>query len=212
VLAYILDPVVDFMERKGMERRGGIVLVFGLGLLLLAFLLATVVPQLVFQIGELVSRMPDHTEALHKRLENWAQWGMGTACAGEFASDEPLGEARSGIAGNVGECDSSGVELGHRRGLAGWRPGLGSWSGCSWFRFMCFYFLLQKRRIAESWTEYLPVQESKVKEELVFVLRSINDSLIVFFRGQVLVALCVGVLTAVGFTLIGLRYALLLGR
>jgi predicted PurR-regulated permease PerM len=74
-----------------------------------------------------------------------------------------------------------------------------------------FYFLLQKRRIVDHWTEYLPIQESKAKEEAVFILRSINDSLIVFFRGQVLVALCVGVLTAAGFTLIGLKYALLLG-
>ena len=74
-----------------------------------------------------------------------------------------------------------------------------------------FYFLLEKRGIKRNWTDYLPVRESQVKEEIVFVLHSINDCLIVFFRGQVLVAMCVGALLTVGFLLIGLEYAVLLG-
>lgn len=74
-----------------------------------------------------------------------------------------------------------------------------------------FFFLLEQPRIARSWTDYLPVSDPNVKTEAIFVLRSINEALIVFFRGQVLVALCDGVLYAVGFSLIGLPYALLLG-
>ncbi len=41
--------------------------------------------------------------------------------------------------------------------------------------------------------------------------RAINDCMIVFFRGQVLVALCVGTLLAVGYLILGLNYAVLLG-
>jgi predicted PurR-regulated permease PerM len=210
VLAYILDPVVDFLERKRMDRRGAIVLVFGLGIVLVAFVLAIVVPQLVFQIGELVQRVPDHAEALHLRLENWTQWDWIQRLP---ANLRPM---------SVWETHGPALQEMLARAIpavSGWAVGQFS-RMAAWFGFLVgiflvpiyvFYFLLQKRRIVESWTEYLPVQESKVKEELIFVLRSINDSLIVFFRGQVLVALCVGVLTAVGFAAIGLRYALLLG-
>ena len=74
-----------------------------------------------------------------------------------------------------------------------------------------FFFLLEQPRIARCWPDYLPVSDPNVKTEAIFVLRSINEALIVFFRGQVLVALCDGVLYAVGFSLIGLPYALLLG-
>ena len=74
-----------------------------------------------------------------------------------------------------------------------------------------FYFLLEKRGIKRNWTDYLPVRESKIKEEIVFVLHSINDCLIVFFRSQVLVAMCVGALLTIGFLAIGLKYAILLG-
>lgn len=74
-----------------------------------------------------------------------------------------------------------------------------------------FYFLLEKRGIERQWTDYLPVANSRFKDELVFVISNINDCLIVFFRGQVLVALCDGVLYGLGFLIIGLPYALLIG-
>lgn len=74
-----------------------------------------------------------------------------------------------------------------------------------------FYFLLEKKGITRSWADYLPIRESKAKDEVVFVLRAINDCMIVFFRGQVLVASCVGVLLAVAYLILGLNYAVLLG-
>jgi len=71
--------------------------------------------------------------------------------------------------------------------------------------------LQEKPGIQSKWTDYLPLQNSKVKEELVFVLTAVNDYLIAFFRGQLLVAACDGVLYTIGFVAIGLNYALLLG-
>ena len=74
-----------------------------------------------------------------------------------------------------------------------------------------YYFLNEKRAIVESWTKYLPVRESRFKEEAVFIINSINNYLIAFFRGQVVVALFIGALLTVGFLVIQLKYALLLG-
>jgi predicted PurR-regulated permease PerM len=74
-----------------------------------------------------------------------------------------------------------------------------------------FYFLLEKRGIETHWADYLPVKTSGFKDELIFVIKSINDHLISFFRGQVLVAICDGVCYTIGFLLIGLPYAVLLG-
>ena len=74
-----------------------------------------------------------------------------------------------------------------------------------------FYFLLEAQTIQRKWSDYLPLKESKFKEEAVFVLESFNECLVVFFRGQVLVAICVGICLAIGFSLIGLPYGILLG-
>ena len=74
-----------------------------------------------------------------------------------------------------------------------------------------FFFLLEKHGISQRWRDYLPVQDSKFKDELVFVINAINEYLVAFFRGQVLVAMCDGVLYTIGFVLIGLPYAMLIG-
>jgi predicted PurR-regulated permease PerM len=122
------------------------------------------------------------------------------------------------------------VESGQLQSTADWfahvLPKIGRWlfgqvlKVASWFGFLAglvlipvyaFYFLLEKEGIERNWTDYLPVADSSFKNELVFVLRSINDHLIVFFRGQVLVAFCDGALYTVGFLIIGLPYALLIG-
>ena len=74
-----------------------------------------------------------------------------------------------------------------------------------------FYLLLEKHGIVTRWRDYLPVQDSKFKDEMAFIINSINEYLVAFFRGQVLVAICDGVLYTIGFLLIGLPYGLLIG-
>lgn len=103
--------------------------------------------------------------------------------------------------------------------VGGWFVGqlgrVASWfgvvAGLALIPIYAFYFLLEKQGIETRWTDYLPVSDSRLKDEMVWLLKNINDALIVFFRGQVLVAICDGVLYAIGFLLIGLPYALLLG-
>jgi predicted PurR-regulated permease PerM len=92
---------------------------------------------------------------------------------------------------------------------------IGSWlefiAGLALVPFYAFYLLREKRKIRSHWMDYLPMADSKFKDELVFVLGSINDYLIAFFRGQVVVAFFNAVLYTIGFFAIGLPYALLLG-
>src|SRR3954462_8463333 len=83
--------------------------------------------------------------------------------------------------------------------------------GCAMVPVYLFYLLLEKQGIKQSWTDYLPIGESRWKDEAVFILTQINGSLILFFRGQILGALCDGILLTAGFVLIGLDYSLLIG-
>jgi predicted PurR-regulated permease PerM len=210
IIAYILDPVVDFLERKRIPRGRAILLVFTLALVTVLFLLATVVPQLVQQVGDLITRVPDYAAQFGKTLKEWTDkpWIQNLP---ESIRPRNLWEAhgttfQSWVTTALPAATTWVVAQFGR--VASW---LGLLVGLFLVPVYVFYFLLEKRNIVDNWAAYLPVQESRVKEELVFILRSINDSLIVFFRGQVLVAFCVGTLTAIGFGLIGLKYALLLG-
>ena len=57
----------------------------------------------------------------------------------------------------------------------------------------------------------MPLRRSSLRDEVVSVLAEINTSLVGYFRGQIVVAGCNGVLTFIGLWAIGIPYSLVLG-
>ena len=74
-----------------------------------------------------------------------------------------------------------------------------------------YYFLADQDQITKNWHELLPMRRSPLRDEVVSVLSEINTSLVSYFRGQIIVALCNGVLTFIGLAIIGVPKALVLG-
>jgi len=250
VIAYLLDPVVDFIEGKGATRPRAILCVFGLALMIVVALFGSVVPQLVNETRQLALRIPAYAARIEKRSEYWLSHppalvkrlleresgGKGSGGSLTATNEGALPSAtNSPIPATVGSTNAPSFFDGAldneslqtaTKWLARALPKVGAWlfgqfgRVASWFGILAgialvpvytFYFLLEKRGISSRWTDYLPVADSSFKNELVFVLDSINNYLISFFRGQVLVAICDGTLYGVGFIIIGLPYAALIG-
>jgi predicted PurR-regulated permease PerM len=74
-----------------------------------------------------------------------------------------------------------------------------------------FFFLKERPRIEKRWKEYLPLRESPLKDEVAEVLSQINNYIIAYFRGQLLVCLVDGALIGSVLTLLGLNFAPLIG-
>ena len=206
ILAYLLDPVVDFFQRLNIPRTRAILMVFFLAVMLVLMLLATVVPRLITETSTLMEKAPEFSEQLKVKLSDLlatSKLGM----KAKEAWDTQLGEpAQKWLTSALPAVSAWAFE--QLTKVASWA---GLLIGFALVPVYLFYFLLEKKGIQGRWTDYLPVQESRAKEELVFVLTAINDCLVVFFRGQVLVAMCTGTLLAIGFSILGLPYAVLLG-
>jgi predicted PurR-regulated permease PerM len=253
ILAYILDPVVEFLTRKKLPRMCAVLLVLLLGLLALGAIIGSVVPGTIRESRNLINDLPQNARTFRLKAEDFVQnspltrflpagWratatqlvassSSSTNTADTNAPDtgEPvLSASTNGVASSLPAGDtarspaaeqSNDLIVAALKHIAQWIPTqLGkvrSWVessiGFVLMPICLFYFLLEKPRIYRSWANYLPLHESRVKEEAVFVLGAINNCMIVFFRGQVLVALCVGTLLAVGYLILGLNYAVLLG-
>ncbi len=206
ILAYLLDPLVDFFERNKVPRVRAILLVFFLALMTILIGMSTIVPRLIVETQELVSQVPDLAEKVEQKVESWLKksaWGAKAKVAwdGDIGADIQNWLKRA--APEAGRWMVS--QLTKAASL------FGLVIGFAMVPVYLFYFLLEKRGIESHWTNYLPIKESRIKEEAVFILKAINEYLILFFRGQVLVALCDGVMLTIGFFAMGLNYAFLLG-
>jgi len=67
----LLDPVVDFIERKGASRTRAITAVFAMALVLVPALFGSIVPQLVSETRDFAERVPDYASRLGARIEFW---------------------------------------------------------------------------------------------------------------------------------------------
>ncbi|MEK7674572.1 MAG: AI-2E family transporter [Verrucomicrobiota bacterium] len=207
ILACLLDPLVDWVERRlRIPRARAILLVFLVGLALVLALLAGVVPQLIVETRQLIDQVPTYAAKLRGDFSMWLAKSHLGAKAKE-AWDSQYGEAAQTWLTKAVPGISAWL-LAQLTKVASWA---GLLIGLALVPIYSFYFLLEKRGIESKWTDYLPVAKSEFKDEMVFILQSINEYLIAFFRGQVLVALCDGALYTIGFLLIGLPYAMLVG-
>jgi predicted PurR-regulated permease PerM len=75
-----------------------------------------------------------------------------------------------------------------------------------------FFFLLESPKIGSNWSRYLPLRSSPLKEEIVSLFNEINDYLIHFFRGQLLVSLIDGAIVGISlFIFVRLDFSFLIG-
>ncbi len=75
-----------------------------------------------------------------------------------------------------------------------------------------FFFLKEGHSISQNWSKYLPLRASPLKSEIVSLLNEINNYLINFFRGQLLVSLIDGLLIGVCLLIfVRLEFSLLIG-
>lgn len=71
-----------------------------------------------------------------------------------------------------------------------------------------FYFLLETEPIAKNWDKILPLRNSYLKDEIVATLSEINQNVVAFVRGQMLVSLIDAFILGVALSCLGLPYAL----
>ncbi|MDQ6810027.1 MAG: AI-2E family transporter [Verrucomicrobiota bacterium] len=74
-----------------------------------------------------------------------------------------------------------------------------------------FFLLKERPAIERRWKEYLPLRPSPLKDEVATVLIQINNYVIAYFRGQLLVCLVDGLLIGTALTVMGLNFAPLIG-
>lgn len=197
-IAFFLDPAADFLERRGLSRLWAtslIVFVFFLVVTLLALL---IVPRVIDQAVELVRQLP----ALYQRLRDLAEPLVQRAIdatGGSGDSSNMIGsvlEKVASITANVvGALVGGGIILVDVISLLLITP------------IVAFYMLRDWDRIIAAVDGWLPRRYAPtIREQAADIQRVLAG----FVRGQATVCLALAVFYAIGLSLVGLKYGLII--
>ncbi|HQC42899.1 MAG TPA: AI-2E family transporter [Verrucomicrobiota bacterium] len=213
IIACLLDPLVVFLEERKIPRRWGVLLVLLVIGAILALVLAWIIPFLVVEINDFIKNLPLHLSKLQEYWETQIEHLNESLAASGWGDrikitwDQGVSDSLQQWGNNVFALASNWV-LEHMSRILS----LGSFVvGILLVPIYTYYFLVEREAITLRWKNYVPLWESKAKEEVIWFLNTVSESMVVFFRGQVLVALCEGTLLTIGFLCIGMKYAFLIG-
>ncbi|MFQ6576321.1 AI-2E family transporter [Pseudomonas sp. UM16] len=202
LLAYLADPLVDRLERAGLSRTWGVVLVFTLFTLLFTVLLLVLVPMLAKQLVRLYELAPQMLDWLQHQALPWVQTRLGLA-DGFWKFDK----IKAAISGHMGQTsDIVGIIL--SRATASGLALLGWLANLVLIPVVSFYLLRDWDLMMAKISSLLPRQR---EERVVALAGECHEVLGAFVRGQLLVMLALGVIYASGLMLVGLELGLLIG-
>lgn len=212
VIAFILDPLVDRLEARGLRRPFAVAAVMLPLIAALVLICVFGIPAVIDQAEDAFSRLP----AALERVVKWAQ--------AQRAALERLPFFRSG--GGSGALESFSTErvaayLQARQAQIInniWSAVLGVGKGVSIALSLVGYFVLVPVLIIYLLLDYdgmtrraVSLIPPRYRPRLMPLLREYNTLLARYFRGQFIAALIVGVLTWLGLMILGFPYSGLVG-
>ena len=213
ILAYILDPLVDLLERRRVPRTAAIALMAlpVIGVIVLVALV--VVPAIVHQVALLVEELPHYAAAIEGWLDSARTWIIGLAIPGVTESSVPrIDDLDASTMIHFLEQRRSAVAEGGLRAALGIGRGLGTVIAIVGYMvvlpILTFFLLRDWDRLRAALVELIPPER---RPPVLEFLTEYDRLLGRYLRGQLLLALLVGLIIGVGFRIVGFPYALLLG-
>ncbi len=209
VLALLLRPLVDRLEhRLNFRRTTSVVVLYGVVVIVAFGALGLLMPPLVSQLVDFIGYLPTLWDKLSDYVAaHYPDWIE----LGKKQLQNP--SVKSAVDGLLNE---SNALFSHAM------PSLKAAFGgvLDLFTFVThmaivpvylFFFLLMRGASTRRLSDHLPFLNPGVRDDVVFLVSEFVDIIESFFRGQLLIGLCMGVLLATGFTIIGLKFGLFIG-
>jgi predicted PurR-regulated permease PerM len=210
VLGYLLDPIVNGLERIGVRRLGATLLVMVWFTLTLALISILLLPILWRQVENFVAALPGYAITLEGLLSDEIK-RLSRNYGGDFLNKLGLGEDGATIVGAttdlLGQAAQWGV-LFLKSVVTQGAALLDTISLLVVTPVVAFYMLLDWNKMIATIDGLVPVRHRATVRRLAF---EINTAMAGFLRGQSLVCLFLGAWYGIGLSLIGLNFGLLIG-
>lgn len=208
-IAYLLDPLVDRFEQRGIPRSLGIVILLALTLGGVALVALLIVPGVVREVIAFSQELPQHFERLRAVAEPWLT-SHGVEVPHSFEELRQLIQPAADKTGSGEIATRAATVLGT---IGEW-----IWGGTSSIiavigtvlivPVFAFYLLHDFDRMTLGLRDLVPF---RYRPFVVDVAREIDQVLGQFVRGQLLVMLILAVLYSVAYSIAGIRLAVPIG-
>ena len=202
LLFYLLNPLVDLMEKYKINRVLAISIIFVIIAFLLIIGLAVAIPNLQRQVVIFAQNVPSYIEDADRVIDDLVTKRLPDDFRPQL--EQVLAQFSTQATAWASNISSKAVN---------WVSAI--ISGTSQvivaliiMPFMLFYLLRDGKGLRDYITQFLP---NKLREPVGKVLSDVNQQLANYVRGQITVAVIVAVMFIIFFKIIGLRYAVALG-
>jgi len=209
VAALVFRPYFDFLRTK---------LKMPMGLAIVAFFLSALVPLTAFgwffgaliadQISGMVKAFPEWWTRVQEQFRS--QWPQVV----QFFQTTPMGQQITEFAEAQKETMLHGLQLVGGKALsagAGVVRGIGVLAAWVVTPVYLIFFLIAERKPLKNLEGNLPFLKVETRKDVVFLAQEFINIIVAFFRGQLVIAFLQGVLYAIGFSIVGLKYGFVLG-
>ncbi len=201
VLAYFLDPVADRLQRLGLSRIMATVVILITFLLSLVIGLVILIPLLASQLSDFLNKAPEYLSRLQSLITGFdPEW-----------IERRFGVNAQDLRDGLNSLLASGAGFVTTVFASIWNSGVALFSVVGLFvvtPVVAFYMLLDWDRMVARVDSWVPRDHVHTVRQIA---ADINVATAGFVRGQGTLCLILGVMYAVGLTLTGLNFGILIG-
>ncbi|GCF93336.1 AI-2E family transporter [Enterococcus florum] len=198
ILYYLLDPIVNYFEKKGVKRLYSILGIVVVLLGVIGFFVVWAVPKIYSQTASLVEDFPNHVDNFNQTVQRLVSGTM---------LEEPAQDVFGSLEDVVGQVITTlSDSLGDIQTFVG-----SIFSTVSGFFVILFtapiiaFFLLKDAKGFKSY--FLKLMPPKFREDTNELGGILNSQVGNYLKGQFIVALANGLIIFIGFMIIGMPYA-----
>ena len=199
-IAYLLNPLTDRLQRLGLNRMVAALLIITLVVLVFILAILLVAPLLGSQLSSLIAAIPGYVTKLqalvNEQSKPWLQKLLGAGFSPDKSFGDLVTQGMGWITTFLKSLWSGGQALVSLFSLIVVTP------------VVAFYLIYDWHRMIDTVDGWVPVQQRDTVHALA---REVDATISGYVRGQTTVCLVLGSFYAVGLTLSGLNFGLLIG-
>lgn len=197
IIAYILNPLVDFFQEKKISRSWGILIIYGAFFLSIFLLSMNILPSLVEEVQNMFNQVPQYARQIQSFL--------GKIHSDYHRFDIPE-NIRRVIDSNIQEIED--IMMNYVEGLTNYIINfLGHILLLLLIPLLVFYILKDPQSITSFFLGLVPLE---YQDRAKLLVEDIDKTLGVYIRSQILISLFVASMVYVGLSLLGVEFALVL--